>query len=293
MNIIKVGDIVSRKSYGGDIYFKVVEIKNEGKERTTTLKGICYRIQADALESDLILANDQRVRDHKMRSELAVSRKYREIHGSANRSNSKKISFRSTPKEKEKSQKFSTPGKVLHIDGDNEYLQACLDQYEKFGIEAVGKCIPEKDQATVIIDLLHEARPDILVLTGHDGMLKGKSNYSSIDSYANSKYFIDAVKQARRYSKNLDGLVIFAGACQSMYNEIIAAGANFASSPYRVLIHALDPVFVCQKVAFTNIEKVIDPQDVVKNTITGAKGVGGLQTRGKFRNGFPQEPKRL
>jgi spore coat assembly protein len=290
MNNLKVGDIVARKSYGGDIYFKVAEIRHDGKENIATLKGICYRIQADAPESDLMLINDQRVRDHKMRADLAVSRKYREIQGPDHRFNSKKFSFRNTPKEN--TRKFIRPGNVLHIDGDNEYMQTCLEQYRKFGIEAVGRHVIEQEQASVIYGLLQQYRPDILVLTGHDGMLKGESSYSSVKSYSTSNYFIEAVKEARRYSKNLDGLVIFAGACQSMYNELISAGANFASSPFRVLIHALDPVFVSQKIAFTSIEKVLDPSDVINNTITGAKGIGGLQTRGKFRNGFPLEPAR-
>ena len=64
--------------------------------------------------------------------------------------------------------------------------------------------------------------------------------------------------------------------------------ANYASSPERVLIHCLDPVFVCQKVAYTNIGEVVNIQDVVKNTITGVKGVGGVQTRGKCREGYPK-----
>jgi len=29
-------------------------------------------------------------------------------------------------------------------------------------------------------------------------------------------------------------------------------------------------------------------QDVIENTITGLKGIGGLQTRGKYREGFPK-----
>jgi spore coat assembly protein len=66
------------------------------------------------------------------------------------------------------------------------------------------------------------------------------------------------------------------------------AGANFASSPSRVLIHCLDPVFVCEKIAYTNIERVVSIQEALENTITGTKGIGGLQTRGKYREGFPK-----
>jgi len=66
------------------------------------------------------------------------------------------------------------------------------------------------------------------------------------------------------------------------------AGANFASSPSRVLIHCLDPVLICEKVAYTNIDDIVNIEDVIKNTITGIKGVGGLQTRGKYREGYPK-----
>lgn len=29
-------------------------------------------------------------------------------------------------------------------------------------------------------------------------------------------------------------------------------------------------------------------EDAIENTITGIKGVGGLQTRGKYREGYPK-----
>ncbi len=54
------------------------------------------------------------------------------------------------------------------------------------------------------------------------------------------------------------------------------------------LIHCLDPVLICEKVAYTNIDDIVNIEDVIKNTITGIKGVGGLQTRGKYREGYPK-----
>ncbi|MCP6497746.1 hypothetical protein NL476_27680, partial [Klebsiella pneumoniae] len=60
--------------------------------------------------------------------------------------------------------------------------------------------------------------------------------------------------------------------------------------PFRDLIHALDPVRVCQKIAFASIDTVLDAEDVINNTITGKTGIGGIQTRGKYREGFPAEP---
>lgn len=179
---------------------------------------------------------------------------------------------------------------MLHIDGDNDYLNTCLEKYKNFGIEAIGVHVKEKDQPSKVYELLVKHKPDILVLTGHDGVIKDENGYSRLDNYRNSKYFIDAVKEARRYESNVDGLVIFAGACQSMYHKIIEAGANYASAPYRVLIHALDPVYICKKVAFTGIDRIISPEEVISTTITGFKGIGGIETRGKYRDGYPSEP---
>ncbi len=78
---------------------------------------------------------------------------------------------------------------------------------------------------------------DILIITGHDGMIKRGKEFNNIYNYRNSKYFIQTVKEARRYDKEVNkNLVIFAGACQSYFEALISAGANFASSPARILI---------------------------------------------------------
>lgn len=289
MGNFKVGDIVARKSYGGDIYFKIVDIKNNGKENIITLKGIAYRIEADAPETDLILIPGQRVNEYTMRINAMVYRKSSNNSKSIIGRRPKKAFSRYTSNEK--SRVFSRTGKVLHIDGDSDYLKTCLDQYHKFGIDAAGEHVPEKEQPSAVYDLLQKHRPDILVLTGHDGFIKERKDYSNINNYWNSKYFVDAVREARRYERDMDGLVVFAGACQSMFSEIVKAGANYASSPDRVLIHALDPVLVCQKVAFGGIGKILNPSEVISNTITGAEGIGGLQTRGKYRSGYPQKLK--
>ncbi|MDP4091886.1 MAG: sporulation peptidase YabG [Bacillota bacterium] len=282
------GDIVARKSYGSDILFKVTDITKDGKLSILVLKGIAYRIQADAPESDLILQNEQSINNYNLNVKKVIDKKCLELESKDNITGLKRVVSRRTGKNNSKN--FPHPGKVLHIDGDSVYLKACLTQYQKFNIEAVGKNIKECDQPACVYDLLCKHKPDILVLTGHDGYTRGKDNYLNIDNYKNSKYFIEGVKIARKYQPDLDNLVIFAGACQSMYGELIKSGANFASSPERVLIHSLDPVFVCKKIAYTGIEKTLQPLDVISATITGVKGIGGLQTRGKYRDGFPLEP---
>jgi len=293
---LKIGDIVARKSYGYDIFFKVVDIKNDGKENIITLKGITYRIQADAPESDLVVQSDSKVRAYREKVCFECERKlnYTRAYAARRQTYATRISwlkkglYRDTANEKE--QGFKRPGKVLHLDGDQDYLETCMKEYKKRGIDAIGKHVTEREQPSYVYRLLQEHRPDILVLTGHDGISKDQKNYSNINSYINSRHFIEAVKEARKFNLDMDGLVIFAGACQSMYDGILKAGANFASAPHRVLIHALDPVMVTEKLAFTSVDRVIMPMDVINNTITGLKGIGGLQTRGKFRNGYPKEP---
>ena len=56
---------------------------------------------------------------------------------------------------------------------------------------------------------------------------------------------------ARKYEKSQDELIVIAGACQSNYEELINSGANFASSPKRVNIHALDPAIIAISIAKT------------------------------------------
>ncbi len=288
MSDLKIGDIVARKSYGYDVFFKIVDIKTIKDEKILTLKGISYRIEADAPEGDVELQPEQKVREYRDKCCRAAEKQTRDIYASRYRGYPKKAYYRDTPKEN--SGKFQKPGKILHLDGDNEYLETCIDEYRKLGLTVTGQFISEKEQPGRVIQLLREYRPDILVLTGHDGYIKGSDSYANLKNYRNSQHFIDAVKEARKYEPDLDSLVIFAGACQSLYYEIIKAGANFASSPFRDLIHALDPVRVCQKIAYTSIDKVLTAEEVIGNTITGKTGIGGVQTRGKYREGFPIEP---
>ena len=54
MSDIKVGDIVARKSYDSDIFFRVAKIEERNNVKVFIIKGISYRIQADAPESDLV-----------------------------------------------------------------------------------------------------------------------------------------------------------------------------------------------------------------------------------------------
>ena len=50
---IKIGDIVTRKSYGGDIYFRVDDIVGDQGQECAVLRGLVYRLCADAPLNDL------------------------------------------------------------------------------------------------------------------------------------------------------------------------------------------------------------------------------------------------
>ena len=171
---------------------------------------------------------------------------------------------------------------------DTEYLKICLDVYTELGIPAVGVAIPEANQYKEIINLLEKHNPDILVITGHDALVSKKGNMSDLSNYKNSLNFIKSVKQARKWEPNIDNLVIFAGACQSNYEQLIRSGANYASSPGRIMIHALDPVFVVEKIACSRIDTIVPIEEVIEQTVTGIKGIGGCETRGKFRWAMPK-----
>ncbi|MGL5575995.1 MAG: sporulation peptidase YabG [Sarcina sp.] len=312
---MKIGDYVVRKSYGKDIIFKVMDIKDNGEgKKSYVLKGNSIRILADSKEDDLEVVDDDfeadidkmfNARVNKAIKNVIDRRGQRTNIPSSKRGNRGERGDRlqrsdrgedKNDKERGKSSKiikqdnliFGRPGKILHIDGDKDYLENCLKVYKQLQLEAVGRAISEKDQPTQILQIVKEVKPDIVVLTGHDGLFKNKENYLDEESYRNSKYFMQSVKILREYNSSYDELVIFAGACQSYYEGILDSGANYASSPSRVLIHCLDPVFVCEKVAYTGMDKVVQITEVIENTITGIKGVGGLQTRGKYREGYPK-----
>lgn len=286
---IKVGDIVARKSYSFDILFKVYDIAvNKDGSRTIYLKGLNYRLVADAPESDLVIMPMNRVNEENSLFEKRISKLSKKDSLISGYKLGRRLFVR------EGNNVFEKSGKVLHIDGDNDYLNMCMKYYKEQGISAVGKLVKEEEQPKQIIALLMENTPDIVVITGHDSMSKaggtgqGSKDYHSLDRYKNSRYFIDSVREARKYQHSMDELVIFAGACQSYFEGILGAGANFASSPGRILIHALDPGMVSRHIAFTPIDKVASAEEVIKGTITGLQGIGGVQTRGKLRSGMPR-----
>ncbi len=179
--------------------------------------------------------------------------------------------------------KYTITGKILHLDGDKKYSEKSYQYYKKLGLNAIVKNIPEYKQPQIVYTLLKKYEPDILVITGHDEMIKKNSKYDDLYNYRNSKYFIQTVKEARRYDRETNKkLVIFAGACQSYFEALISAGANFASSPGRILIDFIEPIIVAEKIAVTERYKYITIEDIENELKNGKKGISGIGANGKM-----------
>lgn len=276
MEKIRKGTIVSRNSYNNDILFIVTKIiKLSNGKKIVLLKGLTERIEADSYIEDLSLVkkemieNNLRSFDTKLEERISINKFI----------NSKEKLL--IKKDHRNTEKVIT-GKILHLDGDRKYSQKSLRYYREMGLNAIVKNIPESKQPKVVYNLLKYYNPDILVITGHDGMIKKESGYNDIYNYRNSRYFIRTVKEARRYDKETNkNLVIFAGACQSYFEALITAGANFASSPARILIDFLDPLIVAEKVAITDKYKYITIKDIENELRDGKKGIDGVGANGK------------
>ena len=180
------------------------------------------------------------------------------------------------------------PAKILHCDGDEEYLNRCLNYYKQNNLKAFGKVVSEEELPNKINKYLLECNPDIVIITGHDAYYPKKGSKTNLNNYRNSKYFCESVKKARKYEKNHDKLIIIAGACQSDYEELIKCGANFASSPKRVNIHALDPAIIASSIALTDKMKTIDLIELLNKTKYGSDGMGGVVCNGLMYVGYPR-----
>ncbi|WP_018131787.1 sporulation peptidase YabG [Effusibacillus pohliae] len=281
----RVGDRVARKSYGKDVFFIIIDV--DPATRIATLKGMEVRLLADAPFEDLERVADAEWQSYMLQHSRQEADSLRLIRMRRLVDKEKQM-LRSGIKLQEGKEFYERPGRILHLDGDGSYLNKCMLFYEELGLQANGHHVSESRMAEVLPHFLEAYHPDILVITGHDGLIRKGQDDMNLYNYRNSENFIKAVQVARKYERSLDELVIFAGACQSHYEAILDAGANFASSPKRILIHALDPVLVAEKIAYTPINQTINIYDIVQSTITGTEGLGGLESRGKFRLGLPR-----
>ena len=256
--MFNIGDLVSRNSYNNDTIFKIIDINNN----IAILKGINIRLFADSKISDLEQVENKNIKDDKTfldRFNISLDR----------------------------NEYFYLPGKVLHIDGDEDYLERCMDFYKQVHIKAIGFKVKEESISSNIKKLLDEYNPDILVITGHDAYYKKLGNESNNENYKNTNNFIKGVKEARKYNDH-NKLIIIAGACQSNYEELIKSGANFASSPKRINIHALDPAIIAASVALSDKSKPIDLINILEKTKYGSNGIGGIITNGTMYVGYPR-----
>ena len=258
--MIEVGDIVSRNKYNNDMLFKVVKIENN----ICYLCGLEIRLCADSDISDLrkeevnIIGNDDE-RILESLNEYFID---------------------------ERDDFFYIPGKILHIDGDKEYLRRCLMFYKSANLNAYGVYSKEEDLYKNINRYLEDIKPDILIITGHDAYYKKKGMDKK--TYKNSENFAKAIIEARKYEKSYDKLKIIAGACQSNYEELINAGANFASSPKRVNIHALDPAIIAISISKTENTKELNIIELLNKTKCKKEGIGGIRTYGSMYVGYPK-----
>ena len=283
---MKEGDIVARRSYGCDLIFRVTRLNDSSQ--TAELVGEDMRLIADAPFDDLVLIDSS---EHKMRREQSKEKEdysfrlFRQDYQLLRM----KREYSATSHFKKETSFFELPGKILHIDGDPLYLSKCLEMYKRLGVPVYGLYMKESEIPENIIKLVNNVRPDILVITGHDAYIKHKGEKKDLQCYRNSRYFVRAVKEVRSVFPNLDHLVIFAGACQSHFESLIRAGANFASSPARINIHMLDPVFIVSKIALTSFTDHVNVWDALRNTLTGEDGLGGVETKGILRTGMPMK----
>jgi len=253
--MFNVGDYVTRKSYNNDIVFQIIDIQND----VYYLKGVYIRLYADSFGSDLVLSEYESDNDDGFKPSID---EYRNL---------------------DRNEYFYLPGRVLHLDGDKDYLTKCMSFYKKNKVRAYGLYLSESDMPSQVVSLIKKYTPDILVLTGHDSFSRNKR-----DNYKNTSNFALAVNEARKYEKSHEKLFIIAGACQSNYEDLIKAGANFASSPKRINIHALDPAIIASCLSFSNKNADIDIIKILDKTKYGANGMGGIITKGSMYIGYPR-----
>ena len=214
MKKIKKGTIVGRKSYGKDVLFIVKNIIPTKNGNIAILRGIVERIEADSDIEDLEMIPKENVKTYLKNKEEELNKKIEKARIEQENKNYKIGILMKNTRSKEK----IVTGKILHLDGDKKYSDKSFHYYKKLGLNAIVKNIPEYKQPKVVYQLLIVYQPDILVGTGHDAILKRGMNYYDIYNYRNSKYFIETVKEARRYDKeNEKQLVIFARCMSKLF----------------------------------------------------------------------------
>ncbi|HLR51947.1 MAG TPA: sporulation peptidase YabG [Candidatus Avamphibacillus sp.] len=275
------GELVTRKSYNHDLLFRISSFKQD----TVILHGEDVRLEADATIDDLVQVEKRELEKRRKKGKEQEEFSFRLFRQDYQLMEQKRDYESSNGYQL--THFFQLPARVLHLDGDQTYLRKCIELYKRMHLQVHGVHINEKNMPLEIKELIKKIQPNIIVITGHDSYSKQKGEKSDIQAYRHSKYFVETVRNAREVIPHLDQLVIFAGACQSHFESLIKAGANFASSPTRINIHALDPVYIAAKIAYTPFMEKVNVWDALRNTLTREKGLGGVETRGLHRTGMP------
>ncbi len=247
-----VGDYVIEIS--SSILYRIISINDE----TFYISGVNYRIRKYVSSYEIRVATNLEIIEIERKDDL----------------------MRSSLIRRSKTSDRVIAGKILHLDGDQGYLKKCLDLYDELNIHAVGININEGDMPKHINEYIMMYKPDIVVITGHD-LYKG-NGIEEISNYHNSEKFVETIDVVRNTFYK-DDIVIIAGACQSHFEAIIAAGANFGSSPKRLNIHAYDPAIVAIKVATTHYSYTLNFEEVRNHLFVKKNGIGGIETKGKMR----------
>ena len=236
---------------------KIIYIVIEEKEQTIFVKGLYYRIKKNIEKEFVEYVSEKEVEEHRRINENYL----------------KKI----------KENVFSLRikgilGSILHIDGDAEYMENCMDLYKEMGIHAYGIHIEEKDMPYKIGEIVKKILPDVVVITGHD--YYNNAGKTDLNNYKNTNNFIKACLECKR---NKVDTVVIAGACQSNSEALLINGANFASSPKRINIHTYDPAIIAVKVASTSSERFIDKKSLERKIDNFNDAYIGIETKGKMK----------
>lgn len=239
--------------------YVIKEIEND----LITISGFTHRIKRVVTSDDIHLAKEEDVEKEKKEVEKKKERFIKKNNIRQNQS-IRKLLY----------------GRILHIDGDKEFLESCLELYKEMNIPSSGICLNEKDVKNKIEALLLQVTPDIIVITGHD--VYNGNGMKDLGNYQNSKHFVDALRIIRKHF-NQDSVVTIVGACASHFEALIAAGANFSSSPKRINIHTYDPAILAIKVATTSCNQIVDFNSALEFIENKKDAFGGIETKGKMK----------
>lgn len=251
--MFKINDIVYRKN-NLQLLYRIKEISPD----QILLVGFNTRNIIKAKSEELVLAKSEQIEDEKKKD---LDRYHKIV--TTNKSRLKrKVLY----------------GRILHIDGDQEFLNSCLKLYKDLDIYAYGISLNEKEIYKKIGEIYLEITPEIIVITGHDQY--NGNGISDLNNYENTPYFMKAVREIRKLNTNV---IVIAGACASNFEALIASGANFASSPKRVNTHTYDPAIAAIKASTTPFDRKIDYNSIIKYIESGKDAIGGVETYGTMK----------